>query len=163
MHVHVHVCVRYTVPACSYLHDCIHLCRYVVHVHVHVGEFTSAASAQLKDQWKEMVWERWRLERNTILLTGEKRGREPRERYSVESAASWPGGETGRPLLVDWGGRVVHCYICIVQALFTVIRTQPTELPRYLTCLKHLASYIFVLVSTTQNVVCSHPRQLSFL
>jgi hypothetical protein len=63
-------------------------------------ETTLAASAQLKDQWKEMVWEGWRLERNTILLTGEKRGREPRERYSVESAASWPGGETGRPLLV---------------------------------------------------------------
>ena len=48
-----------------------------------------------------MAWEGWRLERNTILLTGEKRGSGPRERDSVDSAASWPGSGTGRSLLVD--------------------------------------------------------------
>ena len=69
-------------------------------VYWYCSEFTSAASAQPKDQLKAMVWEGWRLERNTILLTGEKRGSGPRERDSVDSTASWPGSETGNPLLV---------------------------------------------------------------
>ena len=66
---------------------------------------TSAAGwAEVRSQEKERVWVEWWLERNRRRLTGQKRGRGPRESCSVDSPAIWPGrGVGGGPVgAADW-------------------------------------------------------------